>query len=158
MGYYKIHYRNPSYYLDMKLHRWVFISPGSHCLLMIIRGGRKFACSHAVNHFPHFSSSPALHLRCVFFFLYSLFFIQRMQILEVKFYTVCSCATVLQKPFSIFQQQNERVGGQAGRWKVIARCSALSNQRFNESSTCSPGFSAASEGKPGLIFFKKLRF
>lgn len=45
----------------MKLHRWVFISPGSHCLLMIIRVGGKFACSHAVNHFPQFFFSPALH-------------------------------------------------------------------------------------------------
>ena len=43
----------------MKLHRWVFISPGSHCLLMIIRVGEKFACSHAVNHFP-----PVLLFTC----------------------------------------------------------------------------------------------
>lgn len=59
----------PSHYLDMKLHRWGFISPGSHCLLMIIQDGGNL---HAVMLLTIFLSS-SLHLLYIicegFFFL-----------------------------------------------------------------------------------------
>lgn len=57
----------PSYYLDMKLHRWDFISPGSQCLLMIIQVGGNL---HPVMLLTIFLSSSLhlLYIICEFFF------------------------------------------------------------------------------------------
>lgn len=76
----------PSYYLDMKLHRWGFISPGSQCLLMIIQVGGNL---HAVMLLTIFLSSSLhlLYIICEAFFPFFFFFslIRKMKILEVKF-------------------------------------------------------------------------
>ncbi len=90
----------PSYYLDMKLHRWGFISPGSHCLLMIIQVGGNL---HAVMLLTIFLSS-SLHLLYIICVL-----IQKMKILEVKFYRVY-LRNLSSLPSLISPQQNEIVG------------------------------------------------
>lgn len=106
----------PSYYLDMKLHRWGFISPGSHCLLMIIQIGGNL---HAVMLLTTFlDSSPHL-----LYNIYEAFFRLYIQnILEVKFFGVCTCATSL---VSYYNHSKMKDWGSA--YKVWGYCT-LSNQ------------------------------
>lgn len=105
----------PSYYLDMKLHRWGFISPGSHCLLMIIQVAGNLHAVMLLTIFTQFLPSPARHHLSGFFFclpstppFFSL--IPKMKILEVKFSGVY-LYNLPPRPSPAPPQQNERVGG-----------------------------------------------
>lgn len=115
----------PSHYLDMKLHRWGFISPGSHCLLMIIQVGGNL---HAVTLLTIFPPVPRFHLLYITCEL--LYLIRKMR---KKYWRLSFTRCVPGQPFvstpPVYPPlQNEIEGGQAVRWKVTARGSVLSNQ------------------------------
>lgn len=121
----------PSHYLDMKLHRWGFISPGSRCLLMIIQvAGNLHAVTLLTIFFFFFLLRSSLHLLDIicrrFSLSLSLTLIPNMKAVEVKFFRYVPWQPS-PPPTPLYHRHSkwESWGGQAGRC-----VSVLSNQWY----------------------------
>lgn len=115
----------PSHYLDMKLHRWGFISPGSRCLLMIIQVAGNL---HAVTLLTIFYSVPPFTCSTSSvrdFPSLSLSLIPNMKAVEVKFFRYVPWQPSPPHPLYHRHSKWESWGDQAGRC-----VSVLSNQWY----------------------------
>lgn len=118
----------PSHELDMKLHRWAFISPGSRCLLMIIQVAGNL---HAVTLLTIFSFVPSFTCSTSSVRDFSppptlISLIPYIKAVEVKFFSFPVC-TMTTFPRSPPPQMGELLGS---GWKVCVR--VISSVIFNE--------------------------